>query len=182
MFPSLQPCDKIISTFEYSTNLCMKYQLKVRGLSGKGMQISPSVEDPDRGCRVACQDKFIGHRFYLVNGDHGFYPYGTKCSFKNDDKRYCVNGKCLKFGEDDTPLNGNFHNNFNIRSKRSLANRNRRHYTYYAPVNFNESVSQEYLNRLVLKIDFQTRDKDIETDQIDLNNPVFVYSNENFYD
>lgn len=158
----------------------MKYQLKVRGLSGKGMQISPSVEDPDRGCRVACQDKFIGHRFYLVNSDHGFFPYGTKCSFKDDDKRYCVNGKCLKFGGDDTPVHGDFHNNFNIRSKRSIANRNRRHYTYYTPVNYNESVSQEYLNRLLLKFDFQSSDKDkIEGNQIDLNHPVFVYSNEN---
>lgn len=161
----------------------MKYQLKVRGLSGKGMQISPNVEDPDRSCRVACQDKFIAHRFYLVNGDLGFYPYGTKCSFKNDDKRYCVNGKCLKFGNDDTPVNGNFHNNFSIRSKRSITeNRNKRHYTFYAPVNYNESVSQEYLNRLLLKIDFQSRDKDIHVDQIDLNNPVFVYSNENFHE
>jgi len=26
------PCDKIITTYEYSTNLCMKYQMKVRGL------------------------------------------------------------------------------------------------------------------------------------------------------
>lgn len=162
----------------------MKYQLKVRGLSGKGMQISQSVEDPDRSCRVACQDKFIAHRFYLVNGDHGFYPYGTKCSFKNDEKRYCVNGKCLKFGADDTPVNGNLHNNFNIRSKRSLVNRSRRHYTYYAPIHFNESVSQDYLNRLLLKIDFQSQrdnEKIIGEDQIDLNNPVFIYSNENSY-
>lgn len=160
----------------------MKYQLKVRGLSGKGMQISPSVEDPDRSCRVACQDKFIPHRFYLVNGELGFYPYGTKCSFKNDDKRYCVNGKCLKFGADDTPVNGNLHNSFNFRSRRSVANRSRRHYTNYASANFNESVSQEYLNRLVSKIDFRAeRDKDVVGDQIDLNNPVFVYSNENLY-
>lgn len=160
----------------------MKYQLKVRGLSGKGMQISPSVEDPDRSCRVACQDKFIPHRFYLVNGDLGFYPYGTKCSFKNDDKRFCVNGQCLKFGQDDTPVNGEFKNNFNLRSKRSLASRNRRHYTNYSPSNFNESVSQEYLKRLLSKIDFQMRrDKDVEGGQIDLDNPVFVYANENLY-
>lgn len=26
------PCDKIMTTYEYSTNLCMKYQMKVRGL------------------------------------------------------------------------------------------------------------------------------------------------------
>lgn len=85
-----------MSTFEFSTNLCTKYQLKVRGLSGKGMQIAPSVEDPDRSCRVACQDLYIGHRFYLVNGDHGLFPFGTRCSPRNsNEKRYCVNGKCL---------------------------------------------------------------------------------------
>lgn len=162
----------------------MKYQMKVRGLSGKGMQISPSVDDPDRSCRVACQDKFIPHRFYLVNGELGFYPYGTKCSFKTDDKRFCVNGKCLKFGSDDTPVNGNFHNIFNPRNKRSVANRSRRHYTNYSPVKYNESVSQEYLNRLLSKIDFQfERDKKqhVDGDHIDLNNPIFVYSNENLY-
>lgn len=147
------------------------------------MQISPSLEDPDRSCRVACQDKFIPHRFYLVNGDHGFYPYGTKCSFKNDDKRFCVNGKCLKFGEDDTPVNGNFHNNFSFRSKRSLTSRNRRHYTYYAPANFNESVSQDYLKRLLSNIDLKNnRDKVVDGQHIDLNNPVFVYSNEHLHD
>lgn len=161
----------------------MKYQMKVRGLSGKGMQISPSVEDPDRGCRVACQDKFIPHRFYLVNGDHGFYPYGTKCSFKTDEKRFCVNGKCLKFGVDDTPVSGSFNNIFNIRSKRSAASRNRRHYTNYAPMNFSELVSQEYLERLLSRIDFHREHGKnyVEGDQIDLNNPIFVYSDENLY-
>lgn len=91
-----QPCEKVVSTFEYSTKICSKYQLKVRGLSGKGMQISPSIEDPDRACRIACQDQYLNHRFYLVNGEQGLFPFGTKCSFKNgNDKRYCVNGKCL---------------------------------------------------------------------------------------
>jgi len=77
----------------YSTDLCSKYKLKVRGLSGNGMQIAPSIEDPDRSCKVACQDELIVHRFYLVNGEQGYFPFGTKCS-KNEN-RYCVNGKCL---------------------------------------------------------------------------------------
>lgn len=157
--------------------------MKVRGLSGKGMQISPSIDDPDRGCRVACQDKFIPHRFYLVNGDHGFYPYGTKCSFRTDEKRFCVNGKCLKFGADDTPVNGNFNNIFNLRSKRSLAGRSRRHYTNYSPMNYSESISQKYLNRLISTINFNLEldSEHVKGDQIDLNNPIFVYSNENLY-
>jgi hypothetical protein len=166
----------------------MRYQVKVRGLSGKGMQISPSVDNPDRSCRVACQDKFIPHRFYLVNGEHGYYPYGTKCSYKGDEKRYCVNGKCLKFGSDDTPVNGNINTNINLRSKRTVrsvspAVRNRRHFTQFQPVNLNETVNQDYLNRLLSKINFNfDRDKEIHENHIDLNNPVFVYSNENNYD
>lgn len=57
------------------------------------MQILPSADDPDRGCKVACQDERLRHRFYLVNGDRGYFPFGTKCS--QSDNRYCVNGKCL---------------------------------------------------------------------------------------
>lgn len=91
----MQACDKIQSTYDYATKLCYKYQQKVRGLSGIGMQISASVEDPDRSCKIACQDNYIKHRFYLVNGEQGFLPFGTKCSNQVNDKRYCVNGKCL---------------------------------------------------------------------------------------
>lgn len=57
------------------------------------MQISASIEDPDRSCKVACQDVFLRHRFYLVNGEQGYFPFGTKCS--RNKSRYCVNGKCL---------------------------------------------------------------------------------------
>lgn len=101
---SLQSCDKIETTQEFATNLCRNYQKKVRGLSGNGMQIAPSTIDPDRGCKVACQDEFLSHRFYLVNGEHGFFPFGTKCSRTATDKRYCVNGKCLQFDKRNIPL------------------------------------------------------------------------------
>lgn len=67
------------------------------------MQISPSTNDPDRGCKVACQDEFIAYRFYLVSGEQGYFPFGTKCS-RADDNRYCVNGKCLEFDENNIPL------------------------------------------------------------------------------
>lgn len=164
----------------------MKYSMKVRGLSGRGMQISPSIEDPDRGCRVGCQDKVINYRFYLVNGEHGFFPFGTKCSFKShDDRRYCVNGKCLKFGADDTPMNGQLYNNFNMRSKRSLLtsssrHRNRRHYLSFQQINMTEVINSDYLNKLISNIDFRTEhdDQDIMNEHIDLNNPIYVYSND----
>lgn len=89
-----QACDKMQSTYEYATRLCKRYQQKVRGLSGTGMQIAASVEDPDRSCRVACQDGFIRHRFYLVNGEQGHFPFGTRCNL-DELNRFCVNGKCL---------------------------------------------------------------------------------------
>lgn len=69
------------------------------------MQIAPSPIDPDRGCKVACQDEYLSHRFYLVNGDQGYFPYGTKCSRDSaNDNRYCVNGKCLQFDQRNIPL------------------------------------------------------------------------------
>lgn len=98
-----QACDKLQTTREFATKLCKKYQSKVRGLSGNGMQISPSTNDPDRGCKVACQDAYIAYRFYLVNGEQGYFPFGTKCS-RMDENRYCVNGKCLEFDENNIPF------------------------------------------------------------------------------
>ena len=158
----------------------MKYQMKVRGLSGRGMQIAPSMDDPDRSCRVACQDKFIAHRFYLVNGEQGFFPFGINCSFKTgDDNRYCVNGRCLKFGTDDTPVSGVFLNNFNLgRAKRSVSGRSRRHYTSVQEQNFTEHVSKEYLNRLIKSIDLRKdrirnyNDIDVNEEHIDFNQPI----------
>lgn len=170
-----------MTTYEYSTNLCMKYQMKVRGLSGRGMQIAPSIEDPDRSCRVACQDKFIAHRFYLVNGDHGFFPFGINCSYKtgDDERRFCVNGKCIKFGSDDTPASGVFFSNFNTpRMKRSIRtrSRNKRYYTTFDNQNFTEKISDDYLNNLIRSVDFRHKIYNkIEAEHIDLNRPVDVY-------
>lgn len=101
---TLQACDKLQTTREFAAKLCKNYQSKVRGLSGSGMQISPSANDPDRGCKVACQDEYIAYRFYLVNGEQGYFPFGTKCSRSDNDKRYCVNGKCLEFDENNIPF------------------------------------------------------------------------------
>jgi hypothetical protein len=54
------------------------------------------TEDPDRPCHVACQDEEVNHRFYLVNGEDGWFPFGTDCSRGVHEKRaYCISGKCL---------------------------------------------------------------------------------------
>ncbi|XP_053614475.1 A disintegrin and metalloproteinase with thrombospondin motifs adt-1-like [Plodia interpunctella] len=95
-------CTQRKSPYEYATMVCTKYKDRVRRLSGLGMQISPVLEDPDRACRVACQDERVAHRFYLVNGQEGWFPLGTACGKMNTS--YCVSGKCLEFGPDNTPL------------------------------------------------------------------------------
>ncbi|CAG9856832.1 unnamed protein product [Phyllotreta striolata] len=118
-------CSRVKSPFQYASMVCSKYKERVRRLSGLGMQISPAIEDPDRSCRVACQDDFISHRFYLVNGEDGWFPFGTDCSkgMASNKKATCVSGKCLEFGEDDTPLSqSEFTLALLSRAKRSLFN------------------------------------------------------------
>ncbi|XP_063540324.1 A disintegrin and metalloproteinase with thrombospondin motifs 16-like [Cydia strobilella] len=95
-------CTQRKSPYQYATMVCTKYKERVRRLSGLGMQISPALEDPDRPCRIACQDERVSHRFYLVNGHEGWFPLGTSCGKNNVS--YCVSGKCLEFGPDNTPL------------------------------------------------------------------------------
>nr|CAD7577313.1 unnamed protein product [Timema californicum] len=69
-----------------------------RAATGAGVSEYRNVpEDPDRPCRVACQDDEVVHRFYLVNGEDGWFPFGTDCSRgASDRKAYCVSGKCLQ--------------------------------------------------------------------------------------
>ncbi|KAG8329988.1 metalloendopeptidase activity protein [Homalodisca vitripennis] len=98
-------CGMIKSTLEYATMICTQYSERVRRLSGMGMQLSPALEDPDRSCRIACQDETVLHRFYLVNGEDGWFPFGTDCTKGDTTKKaFCIRGKCLEFGSDDTPL------------------------------------------------------------------------------
>ncbi|XP_038120942.1 A disintegrin and metalloproteinase with thrombospondin motifs adt-1, partial [Culex quinquefasciatus] len=169
--PNTIACDKMQSTYEYATRLCKRYQQKVRGLSGTGMQIAASVEDPDRSCRVACQDGFIRHRFYLVNGEQGHFPFGTRCNL-DEPNRFCVNGKCLRFGEDDTPVNELYNSLAHLRAKRSLS-RVRRHFEFYSPINITERINQEYLDNLIAHIDFEKTTGDVYEDSIDFRTPIY---------
>ncbi|KAH9631889.1 hypothetical protein HF086_014361, partial [Spodoptera exigua] len=100
--PGAGGCTQRKSPYQYATMVCTKYKDRVRRLSGLGMQISPALEDPDRPCRIACQDERVSHRFYLVNGHEGWFPLGTSCGKRNAS--YCVSGKCLEFGPDNTPV------------------------------------------------------------------------------
>ncbi|KAK4884284.1 hypothetical protein RN001_000555 [Aquatica leii] len=123
-YPNKNGCTRVRTPYQHASMVCNEYKERVRRLSGFGMQISAALEDPDRPCRVACQDENISHRFYLVNGEEGWFPFGTDCSKGIPDKKaYCVSGKCLKFGADDTPLSeSEFTLPLLSRTRRSLHN------------------------------------------------------------
>lgn len=91
---NFEKCSTMRSVDDFATDVCTSFMIRVRGLSGKGMQISGNSIDLDRSCRVACQDEYIRHRFYLVNGEQGFFPIGTRCGPENSEM-FCVLGRCL---------------------------------------------------------------------------------------
>ena len=87
--------------------MCRRYkeQLSLAQLSGVGLQLDPSAEDPDRPCTVTCQDRDAALRFYRVKGRDGWFPSGLDCSRGEPGRTaYCLSGKCVDFGEDGTPL------------------------------------------------------------------------------
>ncbi|CAD7015110.1 unnamed protein product [Ceratitis capitata] len=188
-----KPCERLLSATEHAEHTCARYKLKVRGLSGYGTQIAASVDEPDRSCRVGCQDEFIKYRFYLVNGRYGHFPLGTKCS--HTEERYCVNGKCLEFGPDNIPLQQSHISLALFRSRRSApsqdiverresaqtavqSNRQRRSYLYFDPVNITETITQDFINNIVKSImDFEQQgveDELLMRDHIEFNNPIHI--------
>ncbi|KAJ4448313.1 hypothetical protein ANN_10328 [Periplaneta americana] len=171
--PDKLGCGRLKTPFEHATTVCSKYRERVRRLSGFGMQISPVAQDPDRPCRVACQDDEVNHRFYLVNGEDGWFPFGTDCSRGVPEKKsYCVSGKCLEFGSDDTPVHESEYTLPLIgRLKRSLV--------YNSTTMVRTTLDQTTLDHIISKLN--------STDNcnhqygsygnqfsIDLNNPVHV--------
>lgn len=166
-------CDKIRTTTEYASKLCSRYMMKVRGLSGKGMQISPTVEDPDRSCKISCQDARITHRYYLVNGEQGHFPFGTRCS--KSDGRYCIRGRCLEFGIDDMPVvesQLNVNRNLLVPRRR----RKRRSFLYYPVVNITEVVDQRLLNDLLADFHLHIRrgGPTFPDGIIDMTSPIYI--------
>ncbi|XP_069944099.1 A disintegrin and metalloproteinase with thrombospondin motifs adt-1-like isoform X1 [Cherax quadricarinatus] len=109
--PATQDCHRLKSTFEYASEVCGRFKTEVDQLSGVGMQLASTKEDPDRSCTVACQDSVLNYRFYRVNGREGWFPFGTDCSRgshvntpSSSTASYCLNGKCLDFSSEGTPL------------------------------------------------------------------------------
>ncbi|XP_073811990.1 ADAMTS metallopeptidase stall [Musca autumnalis] len=176
---TVKPCERLQTTGEFADNTCSGYKTKVRGLSGHGIQIAASVEDPDRGCRVGCQDEFIQHRFYLVNGNYGHFPLGTRCS--NSGDRYCVQGKCLEFGADHIPLQKSHISLALFRSRRSAKkhqqhSRKKRSFLYYDPVNITETLTQDFIDNIVNSIinqeENQVNEDNLLGHHIEFTNPI----------
>ncbi|KAL1512738.1 hypothetical protein ABEB36_002278 [Hypothenemus hampei] len=169
--PEQYGCNKVKSPFQHASMICSKYKDRVRRLSGLGMQISPSLEDPDRPCRVACQDENISHRFYLVNGDDGWFPFGTDCSKgSNEKKAFCISGKCLGFGSDDTPLSeSEFTLPLLSRNKRSLEKNGTK---------VTIKLKQEELDAIVDSFNKTLSgftDHSMKLFDIDYNNPIHIH-------
>ncbi|KDR17787.1 A disintegrin and metalloproteinase with thrombospondin motifs 18 [Zootermopsis nevadensis] len=171
--PDKLGCGRLKTPFEHATTVCRKYRERVRRLSGLGMQISPVAQDPDRPCRVACQDDEVNHRFYLVNGEDGWFPFGTDCSRGVLEKRaYCVSGKCLDFGSDDTPLHESEYTLPLIgRLKRSLMNN--------STTKVKTTVDQAVLDRIISSLNFtdnsyQEFNSHNNQFSIDLSNPIHI--------
>ncbi|XP_062131413.1 A disintegrin and metalloproteinase with thrombospondin motifs 16 isoform X1 [Drosophila sulfurigaster albostrigata] len=173
----VKPCERLQTPAEYAEQTCARYKQKVRGLSGHGSQISASIEEPDRSCRVGCQDEFITYRYYLVNGKNGHFPIGTRCS--QVDRRYCLYGKCLEFGTDNMLKQQSHISLALFRSKRDLQ-RQKRSFLYFDPVNITETITKPLLNNLVSSIfDFeQQQHLDFTHDNIELSNPIHVSTDE----
>ncbi|XP_012252823.3 A disintegrin and metalloproteinase with thrombospondin motifs adt-1-like [Athalia rosae] len=176
--PDSNSCGRLRSPYQFATSICNKYKERVRRLSGLGMQISPSIEDPDRPCRVACQDDTVSHRFYLVNGENGWFPFGTACS-KGNEKSFCVTGKCLEFGKDDTPLHESvFALPLLSRLKRDLSIRHKRNLEYDKRMILSQ-LNQRDLDSIITQLNLSGK---INYDQInrganfqiDLSNPIHI--------
>ncbi|XP_066257104.1 A disintegrin and metalloproteinase with thrombospondin motifs adt-1-like [Euwallacea similis] len=173
--PEQYGCGKVKSPFQHASMICSKYKDRVRRLSGLGMQISPSLEDPDRPCRVACQDENISHRFYLVNGEDGWFPFGTDCSRGSTEKKaFCISGKCLGFGSDDTPLSeSEFTLPLLSRNRRSLKKEHTR---------VTVSLKQDELDAIIERLNRTLSgviDHSMKLFDIDYNNPIHIHKDSN---
>lgn len=182
----VKPCDRLQTTTEFAESTCGRYSRKVRGLSGYGMQISPSVYDPDRSCRVACQDEILEHRFYIVNGNYGHFPLGTKCSAT--EERYCVNGKCLEFGTNNIASTQSHISLALFRSKRDITSdkeeivdQDKKSFVNSAPVQITELLTQDFLNSIINSLSNETKslnDDALSNDHIEFTNPIHISTDE----
>ncbi|XP_065207544.1 A disintegrin and metalloproteinase with thrombospondin motifs adt-1-like [Planococcus citri] len=170
-----QKCSSTKTVLEHATTVCNKFSQRVRRLSGLGMQLAATTDDPHRPCRLACQDDSVNHRFYLVNGEEGWFPFGTDCTRGDSSRKaFCVNGKCLEFGSENTPIY-NFEYTLPLmeRIKRQILQAKISH-TYSDPTIY------ETLKDIVfyLKHGYYSNDRMGSKFSIDLQNPIHIKKTE----
>ena len=92
-------CSKLVTPSQFASTRCSVYQSNgLYSFSGIGVQLKSNLIDPNRPCKVACQDKFAAHRYYIISNKSGWFPNGMACEFTNDEPTsYCVMGRCMKF-------------------------------------------------------------------------------------
>ncbi|KAL4704761.1 hypothetical protein ACJJTC_009778 [Scirpophaga incertulas] len=162
-------CTQQKTPYQYATMVCTKYKERVRRLSGLGMQISPVAEEPDRACRIACQDERAAHRFYLVNGNDGWFPLGTACG----NASYCVSGKCLEFGPDNTPVSESV---FTL----PLLSRHRSRRSVRPRITLTATLDHQHLQTIIAGLNFSHANDQIYYDtipdniEVDFNNPIHI--------
>lgn len=125
-------------------------------LSGSGIQLGSVSGDPDRACKIACQDVSIGYRFYVVSSKDGWFPTGTSCG-SDIERAFCVLGKCLEFGQDRTPLYAVSNETMRdiqqiLNRPRSLRHFHKRELQVQPPTRVAGSIEQEYLQELIQQV------------------------------
>ena len=101
-------CRKLVTPFQFASQTCENFRIsKLSGIKtsdwltlcpysaligpGIGMQLTSTSVDPDRACKVACQDRDFSYRFYMVSGEKGWFPYGTDCGRGTAGREaYCI--------------------------------------------------------------------------------------------
>ncbi|CAL4061236.1 unnamed protein product, partial [Meganyctiphanes norvegica] len=194
--PTHSSCDRLKTPFEHASAICAGYQTTVSQLSGIGMQLSSTSDDPDRACIVACQDMSLTYRFYRVNGRDGWFPFGTDCARGQEGRlAYCLNGKCLDFSKDGTPLRDTAYTQYensrsltigvvkrearkeekiiesHVRGKRDITSN-----SYRIPGSFDNHFLTMLVDELNSTISSNISMDKISSSSIDLRNPVDISS------
>ena len=65
-------CRKLITPFQFASQTCENF--RISKLSGIGMQLTSTSQDPDRACKVACQDRDYSYRYTRVPASYFYIP------------------------------------------------------------------------------------------------------------
>lgn len=67
----------------------------------------PAEDNLHASCVVSCADRVFSNAHYQMDSvTDGQFPLGTSCSLGllHASNAYCINGKCVQFDKEDTPM------------------------------------------------------------------------------